>query len=80
MPLSQRYEEIQTLPADRSDQTFANRICLGRLRRRPQHASSAREQDSFVRLRSSGSSDSFQHAGESISLETGTISAALEKN
>ncbi len=24
MPLSQRYEEIQTLPADRSDQTFAN--------------------------------------------------------
>ena len=24
MPLSQGYEEIQTLPADRSDQTFAN--------------------------------------------------------
>ena len=28
MPLSQRYEEIQTLPADRPDQTFANRIGL----------------------------------------------------
>src|ERR1700683_4827772 len=38
MPLSQRNEEVQTLPADRSDETLANRICLGRLRRRPQHA------------------------------------------
>ena len=37
MPLSQRYEEIQTLPADRSDEAFANGICLGRSRRRPQY-------------------------------------------
>ena len=29
MPLAQRDEEIQALPADRSHHTFANGICLG---------------------------------------------------
>jgi hypothetical protein len=38
MPLSQRDEEIQALPTDRSDQAFANSIRLGRPERRPQYA------------------------------------------
>ena len=38
MPLAQRDEEIQALPADRSHHTFASGICLGRSERRPQDA------------------------------------------
>ena len=38
MPLAQRDEEIQALPADGSDHTFASGICLGRPERRPQYA------------------------------------------
>ena len=38
MPLSQRDEEIQTLPADRSNYTLANSISLGRPQRRTQYA------------------------------------------
>ena len=38
MPLSQRDEEIQALPADRSYYTFASGIGLGRSGRRPQYA------------------------------------------
>ncbi|MCU1335391.1 MAG: hypothetical protein JWO19_972 [Bryobacterales bacterium] len=38
MPLPQRDEEIQALPADGSDHTFASGICLGRPERRPQYA------------------------------------------
>ena len=38
MPLAQRDEKIQALPADRSHHPLANGIGFGRLGRRPQHA------------------------------------------
>ena len=38
MPLAQRDEEIQALPADRSHHTLANGICFGRSGRCPQYA------------------------------------------
>jgi hypothetical protein len=37
MPQFQRNEEIEALSVHTSDETLANRIGLGRLRRRPQH-------------------------------------------